>query len=577
MFRNPFKQRKILLLIVLFLTCIKHSAQSDIQWKMMSLTEESLAFLKNNDYSFCGVATPETSPERNEEKVYYLAALPGDYLHFGNIALSGNEKAIIYKLEIAQDGRLKKLYNASLESNAKKDSQIKLSSFSLKNLVITSENEWKAKYSDITVLSDFIPVYKGMAYSPQSLGDYRLTIYHYDKEKQFIDITSWFTLEGPFIALGDYMVVGIRKNPLSKITPDDVKKQNITFYTDQHLLTRLNIGDNRYNDSLQLVFEDNFDFFDYTKWEKYESSNPSFGFGYGAAPYKANNISIEDGQLVIEAKREYNLMSGKQYLFTTGLVDSKDRFVINSGRVDIRMKVDYCPGSNAGLWINPQFGRWPEGQEIDVVEITKKEYAAGALHYTSHVSFNNTGKPVSDDVIIKPYAGLSNLSDWHLWSCEWDRKTIKYYCDNILYGIIDSNDIEPDIPFDKSAKYLVFSYGLAETDKKRDASYKMTIDWIRVYSAENYHLYESNNEILIDYDMEKPLIMHPNEWRGLYPMLKYYDGNALAKVKLKIIQDDNHILSTGSSNMVLYSHGKGPAVCEISTRKISKRFKVVVE
>lgn len=576
---TPSGNSKFSFLTSIFVLVSVHlCAQSDAVWKKMNITEESYAIVEKGNYSFCGIATPSTVPKRDGRRVYYLAVLSGDYSHFGNIVLADNEKAIIYKECDMKEDVLSQGYPNNSEAEDCNYQIIDLSAYNLQNRVLTSENEWKEKYSDITVLSDYIPVRKGMEYIPQSLGDFRLTIYHYDKNRKFVDITSWYTLNGPFVALGDYVRIGIRKKPQCQISPDDVRMAEIFLETDQHKLARLNISNDFSSDSLLLVLEDDFSTFDKTVWEKFDSANPSFELAYGAAPFRQNNVNVKDGALILEAKRTSNTFRGQKFSYTTGLVVSKDRFVINSGRVDVRMKVDCCPVSNAGLWLNPQFGRWPEGQEIDIVEITKMNYAAGSLHYTTHASFLNTGKAVPDDVITKPYAGIADLSDWHVWSCEWDSKTIKYYCDNILYGVITASEIEPDIPFDKSARYLVFSYGLAETQKKRKASYQMMIDWVRVYSVDNHsHLFhDDNNEIFLDYGMDNALIMHPNEWRGLYPKLKYYDGNTLSKLKLKIIQDDNHILSMGNTNMVLYSHGIGSAICEVSFRNLSKRFRVVV-
>lgn len=549
------------------------NAQATGEWRKMELTEETLHFLLSNNYSFGGIVNPTAKPPKGFNRAYYLAGLSGEYRYFGNISLAEGESVVVCRCDNSE------LLN--IEQNVNKERTpylIKLSSCNLHNEVITKENGWKESFSDITVLSDYIQVSKGTEYAPHSLGDYRLTIYHYDKDKNFLDITSWFTLKEPFISLGDYVRIGIRKRSLSKITPMQVKKQDISFDGDTDKMLRLNIGNRSHGDSLHLVFEDEFNFYDSTKWEIFDSFNPSFSLDCGAAPYRSKNVFVSNGNLVIRAQKEKSVLDNIRYHYTTGLVDSKGKFNINSGRVDIRMKADYCPDFNAGLWLNPQFGRWPEGQEIDIVEITKENYASGALHYTHAASFMNTGKPVSDDVVVKPFTGKANLLDWHVWSCEWNNYQIRFYCDNILYGIVNSSEIRPDIPFDKSAKYLVLSYGLHNSEKKRLQSYRMYIDWVRVYSNNDENkLSNLYNQIVLDYDMQHPLTMKKNEWRGIYPTLSYNDGSAMSKLELKIIKDDDNILSLGNTNMVIYSHGVGSATCEVIGNGMSKQFRVVVQ
>lgn len=563
-------KRCICILKLIFFLFLPVNGQEKIQWKKRNLTEETLSFLINGNYRFAGVANIETFPDRNVESTYYLAAMPGKYVGFGNIKLGKGELCVIYNKQAdrsLQHTTMSK-YNAAINT-------VELSQGLLRNAVITQESGWNESFSDITVMSDYLAVIQGVEYIPINLGNYRLTIYHYDANRKFIDISSWYSLNGPFIALGDYVKMGVRNMPLKRITPKEVSKQNIRLIYDPHRLAKLNLERKKETEKANIIFFDDFTEFDSTKWERYDSSNPPFALDFGKAPFLPHNVTVSNGCLVIEARKGNCEVGGKCFPYSTGMVDTRGKFALMSGRVDIRMRAEYCSGFNAGLWLNPQFGRWPEGQEIDIVEITKRNYAAGSLHYTKWPSFTNTRSAVHDDVITKPYDGKIDLSDWHVWGCEWDADEIRYYCDNVLHGIIKKEEVLPDISFDKSARYILLSYGMGASEFLKD-SYKMHIDWVRVYSSDKETM-SPENDIVLEYDMEHPLVMKPNEWRGIYPRLAVADGTKMATLKLKILQGDGDIISTGSSNMVLFSKSKGTAICEISGCGMHKSFRVVVE
>uniref|UniRef100_A0A1I7S8C4 Seipin n=1 Tax=Bursaphelenchus xylophilus TaxID=6326 RepID=A0A1I7S8C4_BURXY len=131
---------------------------------------------------------------------------------------------------------------------------------------------------------------------------------------------------------------------------------------------------------LELVWEDNFDTFDYSKWGFDQGGN---GWGNKELEYYTNrteNARVENGNLVIEVHREDFLNRS----FTSARLTSKFNF--KYGVFEARIKL---PNMTNGLW--PAFWMkgserpdWPARGEIDIFEAG----SASAIHVLSFVVLN---------------------------------------------------------------------------------------------------------------------------------------------------------------------------------------------
>jgi len=101
------------------------------------------------------------------------------------------------------------------------------------------------------------------------------------------------------------------------------------------------------------------------------------GFGNGELQYhtaRSENAHIENGNLVIEARRES--YKGSSNAFTSARLKTHGRFAFKYGTLEARIKV---PNLANGLWpafwmLGDNFGQvgWPACGEVDILEMGMK-------------------------------------------------------------------------------------------------------------------------------------------------------------------------------------------------------------
>lgn len=183
----------------------------------------------------------------------------------------------------------------------------------------------------------------------------------------------------------------------------------------------------------ELVWSDEFDTGtqpDPAKW-----SYDVGGHGWGNRElqfYTANrpeNARIEDGHLVIEARREK--WEGKDY--TSARLVTKNKGDWTYGRFEIRAKVPLGRGTWPAIWMLPTKwdlgnGNWPDVGEIDIMEHVG--YDPGVVHASTHSQKHqwriNTQRTAKIDV---PDAGEA----FHTYVLEWDAEEIRMYVDDRQY------------------------------------------------------------------------------------------------------------------------------------------------
>jgi len=173
------------------------------------------------------------------------------------------------------------------------------------------------------------------------------------------------------------------------------------------------------------------------------------GFGNGELQYYTNrpeNVRIEDGQLVIEARRE-NYLGDKS--FTSSRLVSNGRFAFKYGTVEARIKL---PNVNNGLWpalwmmgINYGAIDWPRAGEVDIMEFGRKDgFLAGVVNRralcAAHWELND--EHVYDDGFIDWPTDLCD--DYHLFRMEWTPAQLQVSVDNVPYWSLDISDPNGD-------------------------------------------------------------------------------------------------------------------------------------
>lgn len=220
------------------------------------------------------------------------------------------------------------------------------------------------------------------------------------------------------------------------------------------------------------------------------------GFGNGELQYytaRPENARIEDGSLVIEARRE-DYLGGKA--FTSSRLNTNGRFSFKYGTVEARIKlpnVDY--GMWPALWImGSSFGaiNWPACGEIDLMEFGRKDgYLAGLVNRrvsaAGHWELNDE-HTYTTDYIDMP---APMYQDYHLFKLEWTPDHLQTFVDNVPYWTLDisnpaNNDLEEfHEPMFLLTNVAVGGWNFIEiTDPNAITAPfpgRMYIDYIRIY------------------------------------------------------------------------------------------------
>ncbi len=184
----------------------------------------------------------------------------------------------------------------------------------------------------------------------------------------------------------------------------------------------------------KLVWSDEFEGkeIDFTKWSVEENAH---GGGNGELQFytdRPENIRVEGGNLVIEARQEKFSASGVEKSFTSGRMRTKRRASWLYGRFEVRAKLPQGRGIWPAIWMLPEkdaYGGWAASGEIDIMELVGHEPATvlGTLHHGGSWPKNvfTSGK-------FKLESGTF-ADDFHLFTTEWEKGEVRWYVDGKLY------------------------------------------------------------------------------------------------------------------------------------------------
>ena len=219
---------------------------------------------------------------------------------------------------------------------------------------------------------------------------------------------------------------------------------------------------------------------DATKWTAQVGAN-GWGNNELQSYTAAGNATIENGSLVITAKKENN--SGRNY--TSARLISKGKGDFKFGRFEVRAKLPSGRGTWPAIWLlnsDNVYGPWPTSGEIDIMEHVG--YDQDNVHCTIHTaSFNgqlNTQNSASTVV-----AGASN--DCHVDRVDWTPYSITGYVDDVKYfTYINPNSGVATWPFDQDFFMILNiavggNWGGAQGVDDTVFPASMIIDYVKVY------------------------------------------------------------------------------------------------
>lgn len=214
----------------------------------------------------------------------------------------------------------------------------------------------------------------------------------------------------------------------------------------------------------------------------FETGNSGWGNNELQYYTQGNNVSLNSGKLVIEARKEN--FGGAEYTSTRMVTAGKKEFQF--GRIDIRAKLPKGQGIWPALWMlgsNISTISWPACGEIDIMELVGHE--PKSVHGTVHFGPNN-----ANHVYVGNAYTLTNGEDFsdkfHVFSLVWKTNSIKFYMDDIEYFTVSPTTTgSNNYPFNQ-AFFFIFNIAVGgqwpgNPDATTVFPQYMYVDYVRVF------------------------------------------------------------------------------------------------
>ncbi|HMB25270.1 MAG: family 16 glycosylhydrolase [Chloroflexota bacterium] len=196
---------------------------------------------------------------------------------------------------------------------------------------------------------------------------------------------------------------------------------------------------------------------------------------------RQENVRVEDGLLVIEAREEEELIDGRQY--SSARLKTEGLHAWQYGRIEARIKLPYGQGIWPAFWMlgeDIETSSWPASGEIDIMEFIGNEpdqiYAT--VHGPGYSEDNGVGSSLT--------ASAESLkNDFHMYAVEWEANEICWYFDDQQYFKVTAQDVPArwvfDHPFFIILNVAVGGEWPGYPDETTVFPQFMYVDYVRVY------------------------------------------------------------------------------------------------
>lgn len=300
------------------------------------------------------------------------------------------------------------------------------------------------------------------------------------------DTPIWFSSDALVATVSDIGVVTAANLGKTTITAA-ANGQVVTCNVEVQDSTIVTYGD------YKLVWEEQFEgnALNMSNWN-YEQGGA--GWGNNELQYytdKNDNVRVENGVLIIEAKKE----SYQTNNYTSARITTKNKAKFRYGKVEASISLPSGCGTWPAFWMMPNnsvYGTWPSSGEIDIMEHIGSDptMISHALHTRNAYGAAGWHKRVY----------LENVENhFHTYSIEWEdnyggkgKDAILFYVDGVLSDIKyqqQYNSTYQDWPFDQEFFIILNvaiggNLGGSVDDSIFNSPIQMKVDWIRVYQRE---------------------------------------------------------------------------------------------
>jgi len=206
------------------------------------------------------------------------------------------------------------------------------------------------------------------------------------------------------------------------------------------------------------------------------------GWGNNELQYytdRPGNIRIEDGALVIEARKE----DYEDSKYTSARIKTEHKKFWTYGKIEARIKLPRGKGIWPAFWmLGESFNatNWPGCGEIDIMEMIGGGSNDGTCHCA--IYWDKDGLVSAAGSTILPDGIFAD--DYHVFGIDWDKEAIRWFLDGKKYhteNITNEDQSELHDNFFIILNCAVGGNWPGSPLKSTIFPQKMLVDWVRVY------------------------------------------------------------------------------------------------
>ena len=221
------------------------------------------------------------------------------------------------------------------------------------------------------------------------------------------------------------------------------------------------------------VFADEFDgdTLDRSVWQP-DRSGSFAGIPFNPEPEDAwfdpGNVSVEDGSLVLTVAQEHNTIEGRDYGYSSGMVQSNGAIPLTPARyVEARIRFPQCHGCWPAFWLHP-LDRWPP--EIDIVEYLESGSDSRPWFNYIDPEEERTGPHMYGD------PDVDYRDEFHTYGVLWEGDRVVPYLDGRPYEELAATEDVTSLPM-----MIILNLSVRGGFDTAPGE-QMLVDWVRIWS-----------------------------------------------------------------------------------------------
>jgi beta-glucanase (GH16 family) len=227
----------------------------------------------------------------------------------------------------------------------------------------------------------------------------------------------------------------------------------------------------------RLVWSDDFDTFDPSKWELIDTSRPT---NDSLQDYLPEQVGVRDGMLEILSENR----PSRGLPYRSGKIVSRQAQRL--GRWEVRARLPGTRGVWPAIWLLPDVP-WPTAGEIDIMEnrgdqptITSSAFRWGTRNPDSRDSFAVEQQTAIGGELV-PYS-----DGFHTFACEWVENQLRFYVDDMHHGTFYNDEVGYFLPKLSEPMRLIINTAIGGNflpvpDETTVWPQRFLVDWVRVY------------------------------------------------------------------------------------------------